>query len=255
MATHKSSTPVGASAPVVSTPTATGVAAASSNSTAAGAAAGSTGSAVGAGGVLSGLGLNNPGLVQVSTKSLATTKFSDKVTARLTGVQKYLPAGTSLVFLGQTFSMASIEAVLSAVAQLFTAFTTAVQDSKAQVGAARTALNAELPTAHQFLTALDGALVAFFGKGNPVLKNFGLSPGTAKAPSVATKAKAQADAKLTREARDTTGKKAKLAVTGGEATVTVTGPNGQVLSGTAPVGAASAAAGTGGSSGSNSSGS
>ncbi|MHB8418901.1 MAG: hypothetical protein ACYDCL_12560 [Myxococcales bacterium] len=242
MAKNNSSTAVGTSALGSSSAAATGVAAGSSTSTATGVAAGSTGSAVGAGGVLSGLGLNNPGLVQVSLKSLASTKFQDKVAERLSGVQKFLPTGSSLVFLEQTFTVASIVAVLSAVETLFTALATAIQQSKAQVGSARTALNAELPTAHQFLTALDGALVAYFGKGNPVLSNFGISPGKKKAPSAATKAKAVGTAELTREARHTMGKKQKLAVTGGEAEVAVTGPQGEVLSGSTPATAASPAA-------------
>ncbi len=246
MANHKRSNPVGPTTLGSSTPTASRTPAGSSTSTSQGGTAGTSGPGVGAGGVLSALGLNNPGLLQVKTKTLASAKFSAKVAKRLSGVQGFLPSGSSLVFLGQTFTVASIVQVLSAVEQLFTALATAIQQSQAQVGAARTALNAELPTAHQFLTALDGSLVAFFGKGNPVLSNFGISPGKTRAPKVATLAKAQGTAELTRQARHTMGKVQKQAVTGGEATLTVTGPAGQVLQGNKPAGTAPAPADPGG---------
>lgn len=236
MANNKSSTPTGGvaapgisgSTPVAATPLGGGTS--------------STGPGVGSGGVLAALGVNNAGLPQVKVKALAGKAFSTKVAERLNGVQKFLPAGTSLVFLGQTFTVASIVSVLSAVENLFTALATAIQQSKAQVGAARTALNAELPTAHQFLSALDGALVSFFGKGNPVLGNFGISSKPAKAPTVKTRAKAAGTAELTRQARHTLGKKQRLQVTGGEAQVVLYGPGGQLISGATPGAAAPAPA-------------
>ncbi len=250
MANHKSSTPAGGlAAPGASSSAAVPVLGPAGGTTApAGSGtAGSTGPGVGSGGVLAALGVNNTGLNQVKVKGLATTKFETRVTQRLTGVRKFLPAGTGLVFLGQTFTVASIVSVLTAVVDLFTALATAIQQSKAQGGSARTALSAELPTAHQFLTALDASLVSFFGKGNPVLGNFGISSKPAKAPSSAAKAKAVGTAELTRKARNTRGKQQKALVTGGEAQVALFGPDGQLLSGSTPGAAAPAPAPQGGS--------
>jgi hypothetical protein len=199
--------------------------------------AGSTGSGNSpAGTVLVGLGVANAnaGFNQVQVKSLATAEFQDKVTTRLTGVEENLPSDTSLVINGKTFTVASIVSVLQAVLDLFSAKATAQSQAKTLISAAVGALNAELPTANQFLTGLDMALAGQFGKGNPVLANFGLSTGKKKTPTVTTKAIAKGTAELTREARNTMGKVERLKVTGGKAQLAVVGPSGQLLSGSTP---------------------
>lgn len=117
---------------------------------------------------------------------------------------------------------------------LFTAKADAQAQAKAAVSTATAALNAELPTANQFVTTLDAALLALFGKGNPVLENFGLTKGVKKAPDTLTKAEALGTAKLTRTERHTMGKVQKAGVRGGTATLALTGPAGQVLAGSLP---------------------
>ena len=203
--------------------------------------AGSTGSGNSpAGTVLVNLGVANAntGFNQVQVKSLATAEFEDKVTTRLNGVESNLPSDTSLVINGKTFTVASIVSVLQAVVGLFAAKTQAQAQAKVLISAAVGALNAELPTANQFLSGLDTALVGQFGKGNPVLANFGLSTGKKKTPTVTTKAKAKGTAELTRQARNTMGKVERLKVTGGTAELAVVGPSGQLLSGSTPGAAA-----------------
>ncbi len=218
------------SKPVVSAVSSTATSAASSTvaPVVAGSAA-STGSGNSpAGTVLVNLGVANAnaGFNQVQVKSLATAEFEDKVTTRLNGVEKNLPSDTSLVINGKTFTVASIVSVLQAVLALFTAKATAQGQAKTLISAAVGALNAELPTANQFLSGLDTALVGQFGKGNPVLANFGLSTGKKKTPTVTTKAKAKGTAELTREARNTMGKVQRLKVTGGTAQLAMVGPSG-----------------------------
>ena len=166
--------------------------------------------------VLAGLGVTNKGFTQVQLKSVATGAFQTKLTKRLDGVQKYLPAGMGLPFNGQTFTVASIVSVLQAVIGLFTAKATAEKDAKAVVSAATAALKAELPVANQFLTGLDGALTTMFGKGNPVLTNFGLSTGV-EDPERHDQGAGHGTAKLTRTARNTMGKVQKAKVKGGTA--------------------------------------
>ncbi len=197
--------------------------------------------------VLASLGVTNKGFTQVQVKSIATSAFQTKLTKRLNGLENDLPADSSLTFNQQTFTVAAIVSVLKAVLALFTAKASATSQAKTMVSAAVAALNAELPVANQFLTGLDGALMTLFGKGNPVLANFGLTKGTRKTPTVTTKAQAKGTAKLTRTARNTMGKVAKAKVKGGTATLAVTGPSGQVLD--ASSGTAAPAAATNGSNG------
>ncbi|MHB8416468.1 MAG: hypothetical protein ACYDCL_00220 [Myxococcales bacterium] len=236
MANNKSSAPVSTHAPgVMSSTVAPALGTAGSPAAGGPAAGGGTGSGSSpAGGVLAALGVTNSGYTQVKVGSLVSTKFETKVSKRLSGVENYLPAGTSLVLNGTAYTVASIVSVLQAVLALFTAKATAQAQAKATVSAATAALKAELPTASQFLSALDTALVGIFGKGNPVLTNFGLSTGVKKTPSVATQAKAKGTAALTRKARNTLGKVQRLKVTGGTAQVAVTGPDGEVLPGSSP---------------------
>ncbi len=241
MAKNKSSTPVIASVLGSSTAVSSTATTAASNTVApvvAGSAA-STGSGNSpTGTVLASLGVNNAGFIQVQAKNLATAAFQAKVSKRLNGAEKYLPADTSLLLIGQTYTVTSIVSVLQAVVALFTAKATAQAQAKALISGAVAALNAELPTANQFLAALDTALVGLFGKGNPVLENFGLSTGVKKTPTVTTKAKAKGTAELTRKARNTMGKVQRLSVTGGTAQLAVVGPSGQLLSGSSPGAAA-----------------
>ena len=245
MAKNKSSTPVVASGLGSNTQSGTQsntvapVVAGSAANTAPSTGGGSTGSGTSpAGGVLAALGVNNAGFIQVKVKSVANSAFESRVTKRLSGVQGYLPSDTSLAFNQQTYTVPSIVSVLQAVVALFTAKATAQKDAKAQVSAAVAALNAELPIAAEFLTGLDGALETLFGKGNPVLENFGLSSGASKTPTVTTKAQAKGTAELTRKARNTMGKVERLKVTGGTAQLAVVGPSGELLSGSSPGAAA-----------------
>lgn len=199
-------------------------------------------------------GTATPGLVNTGLSSSGTVPnpnkdgFQSKLVKRLDGVQNFLPAGSSLTVNGQSMSQAMLASALQAVLNLFTALATALSQSKATVGQARLALSAQLAAAHQLQTGLDHALIAFFGKGNPVLANFGVASGARKTPiSSATKAAAAATAKLTRQARNTMGKKQRLKVNGGKATLVAVSPSGDVVPGgtpgaTLPAGSASTTA-------------
>jgi hypothetical protein len=236
MAKTKSSRSVVSAVSSTQSNTVAPVVAGSAGSTAAsGTAAGGTGSGNSpAGTVLASLGVTNSGFTQVQVQSVAKASFQAKVSKRLNGVENFLPAGTSLLVGGQTFTIPSIVQVLQAVLALFTAKATAQAQAKASVSAAVAALSAELPTANQFLTALDTALLGLFKKGNPVLENFGLSTGVKKTPTVTTKAQAKGTAELTRKARNTMGKVQRLKVTGGTAQLAVVGPSGELLQGSTP---------------------
>jgi hypothetical protein len=176
-------------------------------------------------------GLSSSGKVQ----SPYSNGFQSKLVKCLDGVEQFLPAGSSLTLNGQSMSQEALASALQAVVSLFTALSNAQKQSKAIVSQARLALAAQLPVAHQLYTSLDHALIAFFGKGNPVLANFGIASGARKnPPNSATKAAAAATAKLTRQARHTMGKKQRLQVTGGKATIVAVNPNGGVVPGGTP---------------------
>jgi hypothetical protein len=135
------------------------------------------------------------------------------------GTQKHLSTMTSIMVGGSTTTPAAAEAQLTALSTL-----------RNDVDAARTALRAKVATETAQLPALRAFLVAFvafvrgtFGNSPDILADFGLPPKKTKAPlTVEQKAAAAAKRKATREARGTTGKKAKLAVKGNVIGVVVT---------------------------------
>ena len=218
-------------------------------------AAGSTTTASGtAGGVLASLGVKNTGFTQVKVASVATKAFQTKVSQRLNGAQKYLPADSNITVNGQSFTVTTIVSIFQAILGLFADKATAQEQAKNIVAAALGVLNANLPTANQFINGFDSALVSLLGKGNPVLENFGLSKGLAKTPTLVERAESVGTAKLTRTARKTMGSVQKAKVNGGTATLAITGPAGQILAGSAPAAAApstTAPAATGSNTGNN----
>lgn len=239
MANKKSSTNVSTTAlGAIASSTVSASAAAGSTGTASAATGGA--GATGAGPVT---GVSNPGLSPAGVVSPKSKGLEVKIAKRLGGLEKYLPADTSLVLNGQTFIVSSLIQSLQAMDDLYTALDTAEQQSKVAITQARQAVNAELPAIEALITGLDNTLRGYFGKGNPILANFGIATGAKKKPSSATLAGAAASAKLTRVARNTLGKKAKLKVTGGKAGVQLVSPNGTAIAGSTPASPPAAAAG------------
>lgn len=232
MANHKSSTSGSQSAPgaaVAANPPPPGAPGGSSTGTAS-AGSGSTG-ATGAGSVT---GVAVPGLSLAGVPSPKQKGLEKKVNQRLNGLEKYLPATSTLVINGQSFTVAQLVQVFTTVAGLYAALDGAVEQSKVTITAARQAINAELPGFEPLLVGLDNTLRGYFGRGNPVLANFGIATGARKKPSSATMAGAQATATLTRKARNTLGKKQRLRVSGGKATVQLLAPDGTPVEGSNP---------------------
>ena len=73
-------------------------------------------------------------------------------------------------------------------------------------------VRAEIVPGHALYTALEKAVQAFLGKGNPLLAQFGFALGNRKPRSAATQVKAQAKSKLTRALRHTMGPKQKALI-------------------------------------------
>jgi len=135
------------------------------------------------------------------------------------GTQKHLSTTTQLLVGGGTYTPTQVETQLNAFATL-----------RNDVDAARTALEAKLAAEQAQITTLRTFLLAYvafvratFGNSPDVLVDFGLAPRKAPTPLTAEqKTAAAAKRKATREARGTTGKKAKLAVKGNVTGVVVT---------------------------------
>lgn len=90
---------------------------------------------------------------------------------------------------------------------------TAIDDAESNVKQERLSLSAMLTQARQFVGNLKASLIAQFGKGSPLLADFGVKDGaTRKKPTTAAAAAAAVKASETRTLRNTQGKVAKLAV-------------------------------------------
>ncbi len=194
-------------------------------------------------------GVVNPGLSPAGVTSPKKHGLDAKVQDRLHGLRNFLTPNVGLVINGQTFTVASLIQSLQTMDDLYTALAAAEEQSKTAIVQARQAVNAELPAIQSLIIGLDNTLRGYFGKGNPLLENFGIATGARKKKLTGIQqAEKTASAQLTRQARHTMGKKQKLLVTGGKATVSVTGPDGSAVAGGSP--AATPAAG-GGNTGSN----
>jgi hypothetical protein len=134
--------------------------------------------------------------------------FEDRVTKALAGVNQYLPAATNLVLNGKSMAQPEIVKALQDVLQLFSDLRSTRATAQAQLKTVRT----ELIPGHALYTALEKAVQAFLGKGNPMLAQFGYALGNRKPRTGATNVKAQAKSQLTRALRHTMGPKQKASI-------------------------------------------
>jgi hypothetical protein len=159
----------------------------------------------------------------------ARSGFEAKVQKALAGMQKYLPADSTLEINGATKTVAQIEADFTAVLAKFEA----IRSAKAQWQLAIAAVSDALPAEREEYLALKKVLEGKLGRGNPQLLEYGFSVGTRKPKSGETIVLAAAKAKATRQLRHTMGAKQKLALSAAvtEPSVVVVAPDGKPLSG------------------------
>ncbi len=144
------------------------------------------------------------------------------------GVQSQFPAKSTVNLAGQSFTPAQLAAVfgtavtaISAVAPVRAQLAQLVQQQRTAILAART-----------LYVVLRQFVEATFGKGSPVLAAFGFSTRKPRQPSVETKALGKAQAKLTRHARGTLGKRQKQTLTSsGSPGLVLYGPDGKPILG------------------------
>ncbi|MHB8416511.1 MAG: hypothetical protein ACYDCL_00440 [Myxococcales bacterium] len=175
----------------------------------------------------------SPGIIPGVSKAKGGVRT--EVTAVANGIGTSFPAGATIVVDGQSYSQASLLAALQAALALYSAVDTAVQALKNQ----RLALRAALPDVRQLLAGIKAALVAYFGKGNPVLEAFGFNLQKPRQLNVEQKLARKEKAAATRKLRGTTGKRQKQGVKyQGQVDVQAT-----LSSGTQPAGSNSSSAG------------
>ena len=153
-------------------------------------------------------GTNVPGIGPVTV--IKPPKGFQKTVQQLAfGASKDLPAGGVLPAAGTQLTQAQILAFLQSVLDGFTA----VSDAEKAVKQQRLSLSALLPQARQFVATLKDALIAHFGRGNPILLDFGLKDGsTRRKTTVEAKSAAKVKGQETRKLRNTKGKVQRLEV-------------------------------------------
>ncbi len=185
-------------------------------------------------------GTNVPGMGPV-TVIKPPTGFEKTVQQLVYGTEKDIPAAGGLPMQGTQMTQAQILATLQPVLDAFTA----VDDAVAAVKQSRLALSALLPPARQFAASMKDALIAFFGRGNPILPDFGVKDGTSRRKTtVDAKAAAKVKRAETRVLRGTKGKveRAKVKFTGQVSPATAVKPGaGSGNSGGTPSGSTGAA--------------
>ena len=130
------------------------------------------------------------------------------------GTQKNLPATSTVDVNGQELKQADIVAKLQSWIPLYQQ----VDATNAPYRNAQQALQAAAPAIRQFVGLYRQTLRQVFGKGNPLLADFGLSVTQLKTPTPATHVLAAAKAAATKKARNTLGKQQRKAVKGAPVT-------------------------------------
>jgi hypothetical protein len=132
----------------------------------------------------------------------------------LAGTQKNLPATSTVDVNGQELKQTDIVAKLQSWIPLFQQ----LDATNAPYRDAQKALQAAAPAIRQYVGLYRLALRQVFGKGSPLLADFGLSVTQPKTPTPATRVLAKAKAAATRKARNTLGTQQRKAVKGAAVT-------------------------------------
>jgi hypothetical protein len=163
----------------------------------------STGTAGSGGGATS---TSSPGNIAGSGVK-AKTGLRTEITSLVNGFGTQFPdASSTLAVSGQATSVSDLLAALAAALGFFAAVDAAVQALKTQ----RLALTAEQPSARNLVASIKAALIATFGKGNPVLAAFGFSAVKRRVLTTEQKLVQSEKAAATRTLRGTTGPREKL---------------------------------------------
>ena len=164
-----------------------------------------------------------------------------KLLTAQTASQTIIPAKSTVVIGGSSYTQAQL---VQKLASMQLPFQTA-RDARKQLEAAVLAKDQSLEAVHEFYVEFHAALVALFGRRNPVLAKFGFTPAKARAVSGTRSVQRAAKAKRTRALLHTLGSKQKALIMAqaqqGTPAVTVS-PNGEISISPAPDASSSAPA-------------
>jgi hypothetical protein len=154
-----------------------------------------------------------------------------KLQQAMDAVEKSLPANATLVLEGTNWTQPALLQALKKVIDQFSA----VADAKAKYQQQLTLLRQALPEVQKLYINLGTALRVQFGKGHPMLNQFGVASGVRKARTSQTAVLASAKSRMTRSARHTMGPRQRQSITAaGEPTLVILGPDGKPLSSDGP---------------------
>jgi hypothetical protein len=143
----------------------------------------------------------------------------DRAEKLMAGLLKHFANVSSLKFASGDHKPQEIEKFLQDLIDLHTA----VEAAKSALKAKFAAVKAQAPALRKQMHAFESFVVTTFSESADVLADFGLEPKKAPTPlTTEQQAVALAKREATREARGTTGKKARMRVTGGVVNVVQT---------------------------------
>jgi hypothetical protein len=149
--------------------------------------------------------------------------FRGRLQQMLQGIETVVPDGSSLSTDSGLQTKTAIVAELTQVISVYKA----VEAQQLAIVAARKQLKNASAADHRLYTQLKDALIAFFGRGNPLLVQFGINAKGSKRPLTSEqKVLSAARARATRAARHTMGARQKAAVkSDGKLTLSVQSDN------------------------------
>jgi hypothetical protein len=165
-------------------------------------------------------------IAMTNVKALRHDGYEKRLVALQEGVRTAWPAGLILQILERTVGPSQADQEIAATLQLFDD----VHAAELVLKQKRLLLDAALPAAHTFTSALERGLGAWFGNGHPERARFGLSLGLRRPMSGETKAIAHSKSLATRKLRFTLGSRQRKALGPTEPTVLILGPDGKPLS-------------------------
>ncbi len=152
-------------------------------------------------------GLATTGGAQLSTA--APREFRLKISQMIAGIQAVIPDGSSVAVGGVTVAKADLVNELTQISSVYQAIDAGVMAARS----ARLQLSAQTPGFHKQYTGIKDAMLAFLGRGNPQLAQFGITVSKGSKPLTSSqKVVKAAKALKTRALRHTMGKVQKAAV-------------------------------------------
>jgi hypothetical protein len=166
------------------------------------------------------------------TPAEVRTGFEKRARQMRDGLQKHLPANTTLVIKGVPYTQAQLVQAMQEAEKLYVR----VRDARTALRQALLDRQAKVRPLSELHADLAMSLRGYFGRSGHQLADHGVRTGARPARPVPAKALAQAKARLTRAARHTMGRKQRLAIKApGTPSLIVFDPEGKPIVAAGPV--------------------